>query len=185
MLMFFFLLIVFVIGGMLWFRFHYRKLTKYFVEDFEVSVFSIVLESFERSIFPLLFGSIHILLMDNLKLQTILLLILEISYLSVRIICIRSLQVQRRFKIWFSVSGSFLRLSFIATFYAYETENHPVMINYIHLNTIVIYLINGFMEFLEEIFNSAKELKESLRKWCNKKKDEKKNKQKEESVINI
>lgn len=88
--MFFFLLIVFVIGGMLWFRFHYRKLTKYFVEDFEVSVFSIVLESFERSIFPLLFGSIHILLMDDLKLQTILLLILEISYLSVRIICIRS-----------------------------------------------------------------------------------------------
>lgn len=31
MVYFFFLLIIFVIGGMLWFTYHYKKLTKYFV----------------------------------------------------------------------------------------------------------------------------------------------------------
>jgi uncharacterized membrane protein len=145
MVVFFFVLVVFVIGGMLWFRFHYRKLTKYFVEDFDVSAFSVVLESFERSIFPLLFGSIHILLIEDLFLQTTFLGILEVSYLSVRLICIRSSEAHRRLKIWFSVTASLLRLSFIFTFYFYESRDQPVLINYIHMNTIVIYLINGFM----------------------------------------
>lgn len=31
MIYFFFLLIIFVIGGMLWFTYHYKKLTKYFI----------------------------------------------------------------------------------------------------------------------------------------------------------
>ncbi len=42
---FFFLMIVYVIGGLLWFTYHYRKLLKYFLEDYEFSVGSVVLES--------------------------------------------------------------------------------------------------------------------------------------------
>lgn len=33
MLMFFFFLIVFAVGGLVWFSFHYKKLIKYFMED--------------------------------------------------------------------------------------------------------------------------------------------------------
>lgn len=33
MLLFFFLLLVFTVGGLVWFKFHYKKLVKYFMED--------------------------------------------------------------------------------------------------------------------------------------------------------
>ena len=33
MIFFFFFLIVFVVGGLVWFHFHYKKVLKYFMED--------------------------------------------------------------------------------------------------------------------------------------------------------
>ena len=33
MLYFFFFLIIFAVGGLVWFKFHYKKLVKYFMED--------------------------------------------------------------------------------------------------------------------------------------------------------
>lgn len=46
---------------------------KYFIEDYNVSVDSVVLEALERSTFPLVFGAVHILLKENLSVQTIVL----------------------------------------------------------------------------------------------------------------
>lgn len=144
MIYFFFLLMVFVIGGMLWVTFHYRKLTKYFVEDFTPSISSVVLESMERSIFPLLFGCVHILLKDNRPMQAVVLTAVEICYLAMRVVSLRSLRAERRLKIYLSYCASLMRLIFIGTFYLFDIEGQPDVINTIHFNTIILYLITGF-----------------------------------------
>ena len=69
---FFFFLIVFCVGGFLWFLINYRKLVKYFLEDSQyTNMTAITLESLERAVYPLLFGAIHAILIDNLAHQTI------------------------------------------------------------------------------------------------------------------
>jgi len=64
MIYFFFLMVVFSVGGLVFFFFHYRKLVKYFMEDSEkFTLKAVLLESLERSTFPLLFGAIHAILL--------------------------------------------------------------------------------------------------------------------------
>jgi hypothetical protein len=71
---FFFLMLVFSTGGLLWFFYHYSKLIKYFLEDSKKSnIEAVVIESLERGVYPLVFGCIHALFIENLSLQTLIL----------------------------------------------------------------------------------------------------------------
>lgn len=54
-----FLIIVFSVGGLLFLKFHYKKLIKYFVEYYGLSTAALFFESCERMIFPLLLGCVH------------------------------------------------------------------------------------------------------------------------------
>ena len=143
MIYFFFLLIVFTIGGLLFFTFNYRKLVKYFMEDSkDVSFEAMLFESLELSIFPFVFGAVHALLLDNLYLQTIVLLIVEGLYLVVKLFTLRSLVTLFRFKAIMCAVTSLLRLCFIVSFYYYESSGHPTLVNSIHHDLVWMYVIS-------------------------------------------
>ena len=120
MLLFFFLLLIFTVGGLVWFKFHYKKLLKYFMEDAKTtSLEAILIESLERSVFPLLFGCAHALLIDHLLLQSIVLGVIEVSYFCSRVYALRSMVVKYRFKVVMLSISSLLRMVFISTFYLF------------------------------------------------------------------
>ena len=120
MLYFFFILMVFGVGGLVWFTFHYRKLVKYFLEDSKISNLKAVsFEALERAIYPLIFGSLHALLIDHLLIQTIVLGIIESCYFSAKIYTLKSVIPRHKFKITLLMIASLLRIGFILTFYLF------------------------------------------------------------------
>ena len=120
MLLFFFPLIIFTIGGLTFFLVHYKKLVKYFMEDCrKVSLLAILLESLEKGVFPLIFGSIHALLLDNLLAQMITLGAVEAAYFFVKLVTLGSGTAKYHFKVVMLSLTSLLRLVLIATFYLY------------------------------------------------------------------
>ena len=120
MLLFFFPLIIFTVGGLTFFLVHYKKLVKYFMEDCrKVSLLAILLESLEKGIFPLIFGSIHALLLENLLAQTITLGAVEAAYFCVKLVTLGSGTAKYHFKVVMLSLTSLLRLVLIATFYLY------------------------------------------------------------------
>ena len=142
MIYFFFLMIVFSVGGMLFFYFNYRKLVKYFLEDSkESNIEAVVIESLERSVYPLLFGCAHALLIDNLLIQTIVLGAIELSYFLSKVYAMRSVTPTYKFKVLMLLITSFLRLIFITTFYLYEEQGNPVIINLLHYDLVWLYLV--------------------------------------------
>lgn len=111
---------VFSIGGLLFFTFNYRKLVKYFMEDsVECNMEAIMLESFERSVFPLIFGAVHALFIDNLFVQTVILFVVESLYFLVKLRTLKSVTPRYKFKVSMCIVSSLLRLIFIVTFYLY------------------------------------------------------------------
>ena len=135
-------MIVFAVGGLLFFTFHYRKLIKYFLEDSkEANMEAIVIESLERSVYPLLFGSTHALFLDNLYVQTILLGVIEGTYLLAKIYALRSITPRFKFKVCMLLLTSIIRLIFIITFYLYAQNWGTTVINEIHQDLVWIYLL--------------------------------------------
>ena len=120
MLLFFFPLLVSSVCGLTFFLVHYKKLVKYFMEDCrKVSLLAILLESLEKGIFPLIFGSIHALLLENLLAQTITLGAVEAAYFCVKLVTLGSGTAKYHFKVVMLSLTSLLRLVLIATFYLY------------------------------------------------------------------
>jgi hypothetical protein len=67
-------MIAFSVVGLFFFLYIYRKLAKYFLEGSKgVSMEAVILESLERAVFPLLFGCLHAVLIDDLTVQTLVL----------------------------------------------------------------------------------------------------------------
>jgi hypothetical protein len=142
MIFFFFFLVVFSVGGLVWFRFHYKKLMKYFMEDWNsFKLKYIVLEAMERSIFPLVFGSIHALLIDYLLVQSIVLGLVEICYFMSKMMTLKSHNSKYRFKIVMLALSSLIRMALILTLYLYESEGNPDVINLVHHDLVWSYLI--------------------------------------------
>lgn len=98
------------------------------------------MESLERSIFPLLFGCVHALLLENLHLQTVALGVVEVGYFYVKLVNQRALGVKFKLKVTLLSVTSLLRMSFIATLYLFEVTNHPELINLIHRDLVYLYL---------------------------------------------
>ena len=120
MLLFFFPLLVSSFCGITLSLVYYKKLVKYFMEDCrKVSLLAILLESLEKGIFPLLFGSVHALLLENLLAQTITLGAIEATYFFVKLITLGSGTAKYHFKVIILSLTSLLRLVLIATFYLY------------------------------------------------------------------
>ena len=151
MIYFFFVMIIFSVGGLLFFTFHYRKLVKYFLEDSkEGNMEAVLIESLERSIFPLLFGCIHALLIDYLLIQTIALGVVELCYFVAKSFALRSVTPLYKFKTAMLLTASLLRMFFIVTFYLYEQQGNPMIINLVHHDLVWMYLICWLVEFLHD-----------------------------------
>ena len=121
MIYFFFMMIIFSVGGLLFFTFHYRKLVKYFLEDSkESNMEAVVIESLERSVFPLVFGCVHALLIDSLFTQTLVLAGIELCYFLAKAYTLRSVTPKYKFKTVLLLVTSLLRMIFIFTFYLFE-----------------------------------------------------------------
>ena len=120
MIYFFFFVIVFSVGGLVWFYFHYKKLVKYFMEDSErVGLQAMLFETLERAVFPLLFGAVHALLLENLFVQSIVLFSLESLYFLTKIFTLSSSTPRYKFKVTMLALTSLIRLAFIYTLYMY------------------------------------------------------------------
>lgn len=121
MLFFFFFLLIFSVGGLTWFWFHYKKLVKYFMEDCQIiSLEAIFLESLERSVFPLLFGCVHAVLNHDLFLQSLALGCVESIYFYIKMRGLRSVTTKYKFKVLTLSIASLLRMVLIVTLYLFE-----------------------------------------------------------------
>ena len=151
MIYFFFLLIVFSIGGLLWFYYHYRKLCKYFLEESkENNMEAVIIESLERSVFPLVFGCVHALFLDNLPLQTGILFAVEALYFTAKCFSLRSKTPDSKFKIVFLTVTSLCRIAFIISFYLYESTHQPQVIDTVHYQLVWVYLLSWLAEFIHD-----------------------------------
>ena len=115
-----FILIIFSVGGLLYLKFHYKKLVNYFIQYYGPKTASLIFESGERMLFPLVFGCIHALLINKLLIQTISLAFLELCYLVVKIISFSQNLALKKMKVSLAFVGSGLRIIFIITFYVYN-----------------------------------------------------------------
>lgn len=95
----------------------------------------------ERAVFPLLFGAVHAILLDHLFVQTIVLFVVEFCYLAAKVVAMRSCIPMYKFKVAMCTLSSLIRLCFIVTFYLYEVNNYPAVMNLIHRDLVVMYLI--------------------------------------------
>ena len=120
----------------------------------------------ERAVFPLLFGCIHAILIDNLFVQTVVLFIIEIAYFGTKIGALRSKTTRYKFKAVVCAVVSMLRLIFIATFYIYEEKNHPAIMNLVHHDVVGLYLISWIVEFIHDIFVFCFEVKDAVTMKC-------------------
>ena len=67
--------------------------------------------------------------------------------------------------------SSLLRLCFIVTFYLYEIQNHPGVMNLIHRDLVISYLICWVVEFMHDILIFFWDIKEAISSVCSKEKD--------------
>jgi hypothetical protein len=135
-----------------------------------------LIESVERSVFPLLFGCLHALLIDNLGLQSIALSLLEICYFYARLFALRSKATKNRFKVVMLAFSSLLRIVLILTLYLYESEGNPTIMNLVHYDLVWTYLICWGAESIYDFGVIVAELKDFFKIICKKKKDTTKNK---------
>jgi hypothetical protein len=167
LLYFFFAMLVFAVGGLVWFRFWYRKLLKYFLEDSRKRrLAAVAFESLERAVFPLLFGAAHALLLDNLLVQTAVLASVETAYFGLKLVNLRSSVARHRFKVVMLAVTSLLRMAFILTFYLFETQGQPAVINLVHYQLVWLYLICWVTETVFECGVFAKEAFRAIRGIC-------------------
>jgi hypothetical protein len=168
MIYFFFFVVVFSVAGLLFFFYHYRKLVKYFIEDSEkVSIEAVVLESLERSVYPLVFGSVHALFLDSLGLQTIILAVVETAYFLTKLFALRSKTPKSKLKVGLLLMTSLLRLGFIVSFYInHRTGESEELINLVHYEMVWIYILCWISELLKDIgellLNIFAKIKKSL-----------------------
>jgi hypothetical protein len=166
---FFFVMLVFAVGGLAWFRFHYRSMLKYFMEDSKkVRLRSILCESLERSAFPLLFGSVHALFIHDLAVQTVVLGTVEVAYFCAKLMGVRSRATRYRFKTVMLSATSLLRMVLILTLFLFETEGYPDVINIVHKHLVWIYLACWGAESVYDLGVFAKELVEAAKCICGK-----------------
>ena len=152
MLLFFFVMLVFSVSGLTLFFVHYKKLAKYFMEDYEkITLKAIMFESFEKSIFPLLFGCFHALLIDRKLTQTIVLGGIEFSYFIIKMFTLNSRASKSRLKIILFSLSSLLRLVLIFTLYLYEYDKSPFIINLVHHDIIWLYIIFWLVETIYDM----------------------------------
>lgn len=154
MVYFMWIAVVFGVGGLLYLKFHYGRLVKYFTEEYKmIRIDLLILETLEKSTFPLLFGCIHALLLDSLELQTIVLFCVEVAYYIVKLLNLRALAVKFKLKVVLLSVTSLLRMSFIVTFYLFEALSGPAVINEIHRELIWLYLLCWAVELVYDISN--------------------------------
>ena len=162
---FFFVVVTFAVGGLVWFRYHYKKLVKYLVDDYRcLSLYLLCLETLEKSTYPLLFGAVHALLRDTLALQSVVLAVVEVSYFAVKLLCLRSLGVLFKFRVCVLAATSLLRMGFIATLYLYSSEGEPATINDVHFYLVWLYIICWLLETAHDICIFVVDLFRFLRK---------------------
>ena len=91
------------------------------MEDWNIFVLkAIFFETIERSVFPLIFGAIHAMLIDNLLIQTITLGFVEICYFLSKMMVLRLNLSNCSFKVAMLAVTSLLRMVLILTLYVYE-----------------------------------------------------------------
>lgn len=112
---------------------------------------AIIIESLERSVYPLIFGCVHALFLDYLGTQTIILGVVEFCYFMARIYALRSVTSRYKFKVCMFLISSLLRMCFIVTFYLYESAQYPEIINNMHYELVWIYIICWAVELFHDI----------------------------------
>lgn len=166
MIYFFFAAVVFGVGGLIYLKFHYRRLVKHFTEEYRrISLGLLMLETLEKSTFPLLFGCLHALLIDNLGVQTIMLGMTEVAYFMVKLLNLRALGVKFKLKVVLLSVTSLLRMGFILTFYLFETLSGPAVINTLHGGFIWLYLGCWAVEVVYDMINFLVEAIQHVKNW--------------------
>jgi hypothetical protein len=120
----------------------------------------------ERSVFPLLFGACHALFLDNLFVQTIVLFAVELCYLILKIVVLRSRVPRHKFKVSMCALSSMLRLIFIVTFYIYQTTNQPAFMNAVHFEVVSLYVLFWLIEFFHDFVLFLSDIKQAIFGLC-------------------
>ena len=63
---------------------------------------------------------------------------------------------------------SILRIVFIITHFLYEMENHPAVINLIHIDWIWLYLICWGVELIHDLFATGRDIVTTVLKFVKK-----------------
>ena len=79
---------------------------------------------------------------------------------------LRSVTPRYKFKVVMCAVSSLLRLGFIVTFYMYEHYNSPEIMNMVHYDMVLLYLICWIVEFLHDCVVFVVEIKEAVWGLC-------------------
>ena len=105
-----------------------------------MSLFRIILESLEKTVFPVFFGATHAMLYDHLVCQTIMIGVIELGYALTKIYSLKLTIIDNKFRVLMLFLTSALRIVFIVTLFLFESTNQSEIINLIHIDWAWLYL---------------------------------------------
>ena len=100
--------------------------------------------------------------------QTITIGVVEAVYFSVKLVTLSSGTAKYHFKVVMLSLTSLLRLVLIATFYLYESDGNPHIINLIHHDIVWLYIICWGVETLYDISRFTGDVIVIFKKSCSK-----------------
>lgn len=125
---------------MLFFYASYSKKMKYLLEGYHLKFAAITAISIDCGFFPLCSALIHSIFLESLLVLTCLLVIMELSWLLLRIsfVCISLYESRTRAVI--NIINNGLRILFAVTLYLYEVDGDNNFYNAIHFIFMLSYL---------------------------------------------
>jgi hypothetical protein len=125
-------MIFFVFGCLLLFYQHYRKNIKYFTEGYRNKFLSLVSVNIDSGIAPLFSACIHAFFIENLLILTVLLSLMEVAWLSLRVVFFQRKIYLYRERAKIHMINNLLRILFLVTLLIYSEGGDYGTINNIH-----------------------------------------------------
>ena len=120
--------------------------------------------------------------------QTIVLFLVEVGYLALKVVYLRSNLPNYKLKVVLCSLSSMLRMCFIVTFFIYEEAGSPFIMNLVHYDIVCLYLICWLVEFIHDLIAFTLDIKDIVRDAitgkCRSQKKPSKNVKKQKAIHN-
>ena len=145
-------------------RIYYRKKYRYFIDELNLQFSSIIAVMIDCGIVPLLSAIIQYFCIENLLMESSLLVLMEFSWLIARIYFLTNKIYSIPFRVGINLIGNILRIVFLISLYLFNETNDSELYERMHFYFIFSYIGIWVVETLLTLYLTVKEFSLFLRK---------------------